>query len=220
MKNFEREKIIKIAAGWSHCLALTRTGKVYMWGHPYHEISNLHPAILEPRLVTELESLSVVDISCGDYHSAALSEGNIYTWGGNGYGQLGFNTSEYPDPFLVESATMVPGLRTWVEHVSCGGCFTAVLYKDGTVQGWGSNKYKQLHPSDKRAKWQHCWMINPSEGRVRSISCGNSTALMLVDTKPPSLERDFEAIEDGAKARNPKQLSPYILVSPFTGNES
>lgn len=189
-----------------------------MWGHPYHEISNEFPAILQPRLVTELESISVVDISCGDYHSAALSEGKVYVWGGNGYGQLGFNTSEYPDPFLVESPTLVPGLRTWVEQVSCGGCFTAVLYKDGTVQGWGSNKYKQLHPTAKTASWQHCWMINPAEGKVRNISCGNSTALMLVDTKPTSLEKDFDGLREEVQVRSTKNTSPYILVSPFTDN--
>lgn len=36
----------------------------------------------------------VTFIETGGYHSGAItSEGNVYTWGGNDYGQLGDNTT-------------------------------------------------------------------------------------------------------------------------------
>jgi len=42
--------------------------------------------------VQELSELRILDVCCGEGHTLALSEGNeVYSWGGNKFGQLGMN---------------------------------------------------------------------------------------------------------------------------------
>lgn len=43
----------------------------------------------------------VEQIACGNYHNAILADWKLYTWGGNGYGQLGYDTSGLFDPYFV-----------------------------------------------------------------------------------------------------------------------
>jgi len=43
-------------------------------------------------------------VACGFEHTLALSdEGNLYSWGGNDYGQLGSDEKEVYEPVMVNS---------------------------------------------------------------------------------------------------------------------
>mmetsp|Transcript_25606 Transcript_25606/g.29415 ORF Transcript_25606/g.29415 Transcript_25606/m.29415 type:complete len:95 (+) Transcript_25606:454-738(+) len=43
-----------------------------------------------PRIVELLSDAKIIQISCGDAHTVALSsDGKLYSWGGGGCGQLG-----------------------------------------------------------------------------------------------------------------------------------
>lgn len=68
--------------------------------------------------------LEIVFISSGGYHSAAINaKGELYTWGWNYYGQLGFeSTNDHPIPTLVES---FKGKK--VLYVTCGEKHTLAI---------------------------------------------------------------------------------------------
>lgn len=79
------------------------------------------------------------DIGCGVEHAIALkSDGTLWAWGRNQWGQLGDGTTtNRPTAIQIGSDT------DWV-HVSCGGFFTAALKADGTLWTWGHNAYGQM----------------------------------------------------------------------------
>ncbi len=66
-------RVIKIAAGETHSLAITEYGDVFMWGNN---------EFLQPELVVALDGINIVDIGAGWKYSACLSDqGELYTFG-------------------------------------------------------------------------------------------------------------------------------------------
>jgi alpha-tubulin suppressor-like RCC1 family protein len=83
-------RVIAVAAGWEHSLALTESGEVYAWG--WNKGGRLGLGDRKKRLVpTKVPGLTEVKaIAAGGAHSLALTEsGEMYAWGWNWFGQLG-----------------------------------------------------------------------------------------------------------------------------------
>jgi len=79
-----------------------------------------------------------IGIAAGANHGVLLKgDGSVWTWGGNGYGQLGTDGDDRWTPVRV------PGLGG-VRSVAAGEHFTMVLKADGTVWTWGQNEYGEL----------------------------------------------------------------------------
>ncbi|MES2934666.1 MAG: hypothetical protein V4805_14400 [Pseudomonadota bacterium] len=78
-------------------------------------------------------------IAAGYFHNAALkNDGSVWTWGYNGFGQLGNgNTTDTSTPIQV-------GNLSDVKAIAAGFFHTAALKNDGTVWVWGDNGYAQL----------------------------------------------------------------------------
>ena len=79
-------------------------------------------------------------MSAGFNHTVAIkTDGTLWSWGGNGLGQLGINTttsSNTPEQESTNSAN-------WVD-VSAGKYFTLAVKADGTLWVWGTNFNRQL----------------------------------------------------------------------------
>jgi alpha-tubulin suppressor-like RCC1 family protein len=74
-------------------------------------------------------------------HSAGIkTDGTLWTWGSNVYGQYG-NTSEYTSGF--SPVTTVAGGTNW-KQVSCGYAYSAAIKTDGTLWTWGQNSYQGI----------------------------------------------------------------------------
>lgn len=82
-----------------------------------------------------------VTFSAGADHGAAIApDGTLWTWGGNGYGQLGnglksWNAMAFPQRVGAE--------RSW-KMVSAGQSYTLAVAADGGLWSWGRNNYGQL----------------------------------------------------------------------------
>ncbi len=85
-------------------------------------------------------------ISCYGFHSVALrTDGTVWTWGLNNYGQLGDGTStDRNTPVQVIDPTDPTGFLQNVVSVATGGYHTLVVKADGTVWAWGNNNFGQL----------------------------------------------------------------------------
>ena len=82
---------------------------------------------------------SVVQVSAGNAHTLALkSDGSVWAWGDNTYGQLGDGT-------YINSITPVEicGL-TGIVAISAGFDYSMALKRDGSVWAWGYNNDGQL----------------------------------------------------------------------------
>ena len=75
----------------------------------------------------------------GEYHTVALdSDGAVWTWGHNGYGQLGDGTTT-----ARTTPAQISGLGS-VTAIATGGSHAIALKPDGTVWTWGYNALGQL----------------------------------------------------------------------------
>ncbi len=84
------EKIVKVATGAMHCLALGESGTVYAWGNNRGEMLGVGSAVESSPLPMVVPGLPpVADIAAGERHSLALArDGSLYGWGTNDFGQL------------------------------------------------------------------------------------------------------------------------------------
>ncbi|XP_051189657.1 RCC1 domain-containing protein RUG3, mitochondrial [Lolium perenne] len=85
-------RVIQVACGGYHSLALTDEGEVLSWGHGGHGQLG-HPTIQNHRVPLAIKALSeerIVYIACGGSTSAAISDkGDLYMWGNARDCQLG-----------------------------------------------------------------------------------------------------------------------------------
>ena len=136
-------KVIAIAAGQYHGLALCADGSIAAWGR--NNVGQLGDGTLIDRTLPVLvdgsgvlSGKTVVSIAAGEQHSIALcSDGTIATWGGNTNGQLGAAIEGRSNvPVAVERTGML--ITRTVLSISAGDSFCMALCEDGAVAGWGS----------------------------------------------------------------------------------
>ena len=121
------------------------------------------------RVVSVIRS-SWASISGGWSHSAGLkTDGSLWTWGLNSYGQLGNGRSA-----SCSTPAMVGRGTNWAK-VAVGGAHTLALEKDGSLWAWGANGTGQLGNGGN----QHAYApvkIMP-ESRWKEITAGKSHSL-------------------------------------------
>ncbi|KAJ8760134.1 hypothetical protein K2173_010990 [Erythroxylum novogranatense] len=103
--NLENVRVVQIASGGYHCLALTDDSKVLSWGFGGH--GQLGHSSIEsqkvPRVIDALADHRVVYITCGGSSSAAITdEGKLYMWGNAKDHQLGVPGLPEVQPCPVE----------------------------------------------------------------------------------------------------------------------
>jgi len=128
-----------IGAGEEHSCALVNGG-VKCWGK--NDLGQLGDGSFNnspiPVAVSGLGS-GVVAIAVGGAHGCALtSGGGVKCWGGNGYGQLGDNTT-----WWKSTPVDVTGLTSGVTAIAAGGGHSCALL-GGAAKCWGNNGAGQL----------------------------------------------------------------------------
>ncbi|XP_022653995.1 probable E3 ubiquitin-protein ligase HERC4 isoform X2 [Varroa destructor] len=145
-----QHKIVQVACGEQHSMALSEAGQVFVWGANNNgQLGDPEAKDAEnrghPRIVKKLGS-SAVQIASGSNHCLALANnGTVFAWGSNQCGQLGLGTAGnyVSTPQDVLSLQGVP-----LSQIVCGGQHSMVLSKSGTLLVWGSNRHGQLGLGD------------------------------------------------------------------------
>jgi alpha-tubulin suppressor-like RCC1 family protein len=142
--SLQGKQIAMVAAGSAHNLALSNDGKCYAWGRNVSgQLGTETNAgfILEPTLIKTLPYCKVAIIACGASHSMAVTtNGKCYSWGFNGYGQLGLgHTKTVTTPQLITSMQKLA-----ITHISAAVGFTLAHTLNDECYSWGQNGYGQL----------------------------------------------------------------------------
>ncbi|KAK0179955.1 hypothetical protein PV327_005649 [Microctonus hyperodae] len=132
------KKIVQIYCGQTSSMAVTNNGEVYAWGNNSVGQLGIGSYInqLSPQRVTGLVGVVIEKVVCGYSHTMALTdEGDLYVWGGNGYGQLGLGTkSNACQPVklsIPEMGRICDIAAIHYNHIS------AVLAEGGKIFMWG-----------------------------------------------------------------------------------
>ncbi|KAL1494566.1 hypothetical protein ABEB36_010144 [Hypothenemus hampei] len=134
-------KIIDIAAGQYHNLALTMTGDVYSWGWGIH--GQLGHGCCDNEYYPKLIKFNspVKQVAAGHAHSIVLTcSGKIYGFGSNVFGQLETNsrmeTKKCPRPTWI---VLMPDIYVPVDKISTSYFHNMAVTADQKVYMWGAS---------------------------------------------------------------------------------
>eukprot|EP00937_MAST-01D_sp_MAST-1D-sp2_P006793 g6793.t1 len=173
-------RVARVACGRQQTVAVTEAGEVYSWGQG-HEGALGHGVKTNesrPRLVEGLKGKRVVDVACGREFTLALtSAGELWSWGGNDYGQLGQGHSVR----YQRAPLRVAALQQRVVAVAAGEFHAAALGADGSLYTWGQGKEGQLgHGTRDSVSLPR--LVEGFEGKAADVDCGGGHTA-VVDTQ-------------------------------------
>ncbi|XP_058291700.1 probable E3 ubiquitin-protein ligase HERC6 [Hylobates moloch] len=177
-----------VSCGKEHSLAVCHKGRVFAWGAGSEGqlgIGELKEISFTPKKITTLNGIKIIQVSCGHYHSLALSkDSQVFSWGKNSHGQLGLG-KEFPSQASPQRVRSLEGIP--LAQVAAGGAHSFALSLCGTSFGWGSNSAGQLALSGRNVPVQSNKPL--SVGALKNlgvvyISCGaEHTAVLTQDGK-------------------------------------
>jgi alpha-tubulin suppressor-like RCC1 family protein len=198
-----------IAGGYDHSLAVLSNGTVRAWGA--NEFGQLGassgatvcgkgpaatPCRTVPVVVGRLRN--VVAVAAGIHFSLALlSNGTVWAWGENQFGQLGQGGTAGPSTCDGMPCGRVPVAVTGLTNVTAiaaGGDHALALLSNGTVMAWGLNSDGQLGDGTSTGPSTSCLDQAPCDptpapvttatgsplGNVEAIAAGDAFSLALV----------------------------------------
>uniref|UniRef100_A0A7N9CLE5 HECT and RLD domain containing E3 ubiquitin protein ligase 5 n=1 Tax=Macaca fascicularis TaxID=9541 RepID=A0A7N9CLE5_MACFA len=139
-------KIHSVDQGADHMLILSSDGKPFEYDYSMKHL----------RSESILQEKKIIQITCGDYHSLALSKGK-------------------DSPSLIEALD-----NQKVEVLACGGSHSALLTQDGLLFTFGAGKHGQLGHNSTQNELRPCLVAELVGNRVTQIACGRWHTLAYV----------------------------------------
>ena len=136
-------RVEAVAAGDNHSVALATNGSVYAWS--YNGSGQLGDGTMSnaptPVKVALPDDVRIEVVAAAGEHSVAVAtDGLVYAWGNNVYGQLGDGTmNNASTPIKVAP---LEGVK--IEVVAAAGSHSLAVGSDGSAYAWGTNMYGQL----------------------------------------------------------------------------
>lgn len=185
-KSVRGTTIQSVVAGGAHSCALLYTGGIKCWGSDAYGQVGDGPAstsdkysAVSVRNAADADFTDAVDLVGGDLHTCALtSDGTVWCWGYNFYGQLGKGDSGAgTDSSLPVAVSSLSGRAV---SITAGANHTCAVMDDGTAKCWGSNGDGQLGDGTTTQRVLPT-LVKDSAGtgwlnNVAEIKSGNSSA--------------------------------------------
>ena len=135
----------RFACGGDHVIVMDRTGALWSWGSNGSGqlgLGHTNPVVGIAQITKPLGMGNITSLAASAESSHAVdAAGKIWSWGYNGYGQLGDGSSmNRSSPVAVDVTTGIPAVRS----VTAGGYHTMAAAVDGSIWAWGYNGYGQL----------------------------------------------------------------------------
>lgn len=164
----------KLSCGEYHTMAIKTDGTLWAWGANVHGQCGTNTSGNYYSSPVQVGSdTNWIDISAGIGFTIGLkSNGTLWSWGTNDYGQLGYNTSYTYSCFNCTSSSGPPyyncfsgyyttctaiayksspvqigSLTTW-SKISAGAIHVGAIKTDGTLWTWGADEYLALGHSN------------------------------------------------------------------------
>jgi alpha-tubulin suppressor-like RCC1 family protein len=131
----------QVSAGFSATGAIKTDGTLWIWGYNINgQVGNNTSGRVYTPVTTFAGGNNWSQISCNGYSSAAIkTDGTLWTWGADFYGNLGIGFAGT----TFTPVTTFAGGTDWKE-VNVGHQNTAAIKTDGTLWVWGNNQHGQI----------------------------------------------------------------------------
>ena len=130
----------QVASGLDHTSAIKTDGTLWTWGYNvYGQLGINSAGTTNGRctpVTTFIGGTNWKQVSCSGRHISAIkTDGTLWSWGDNTYGQLGINNTTTP---ICTPVTTFAGGTNW-KQVAGGSYITVAIKTDGTLWSWGYN---------------------------------------------------------------------------------
>ena len=155
-----------VSTHYNHTAAIRTDGTLWLWGkNDYGQLADADGSEDDSSIPTQEASASTnwESVSTGAYHTVAIKDGEIWSWGRNNDGQIGDGT----DGIAVTATQESTNSTNWAK-VSAGGNTTAAINDDGEIWSWGAGDDGQLGDNSFVDS-----SLNPVQENSRSINWDN-----------------------------------------------
>ena len=220
-------RIITVALGGNHCLAVDIFGGVYSWGcnqkgqcgHP------IKKCIKAPLLISTNTGQCVRVAAAGYEHSLIVTQrGHVFTFGADHTGQLGLGRNhnyDSEDPRAHFKATPQPvhikldRNEVFITDVAAGAAHCIALDAKGRIFGWGNNDSGQLGEwsrEDDEVFFERYPVPIQLKGEttVRVAACGNNT--YALNARGQLFQWGVMEVENEPEQYQPNSTPIYIGV--------
>lgn len=167
--------LVQVSAGGNHNLAVRSNGQVLSWGvNDSGQLGYTTTWALseQPAVVSGLSG--IVAVAAGYEHSLALSStGEVWSWGGNSWGQLGSGSTA-----ARTAPARVAGLPS-IARVAAGAYHSLAVSTTGKVWAWGYNGSGQVGNGTKANQLTPIELATPTG--VKAIDAGFYHSLAVTD---------------------------------------
>ena len=149
----KNKEIISVNSGWEHSIAKDKNGMLYSWGNNsscqcgFDMNETVCGNIISPKNIYELNNKNIIEVSCGNEHTLALSlKGDVYSWGSVNDGVLGRkinnkNINGLAKPEIIQYFTKN---NIKIKHISSGSIHNLCLDYNNNIYSFGCSKGGQL----------------------------------------------------------------------------
>jgi len=164
--------------GFNDTVAIASPGTLYAWGSNSYGQLGAYTAIANGRSSpAQISSPATASwravVSGANFVSAIQTNGTLWAWGDNQFGQLGLS-----DLTNRLSPNQIGSLSTWTQ-VADGYYYCLAIQSNGTLWAWGNNSFGQLGLSDQTHRSSPVQVLG---GSWAQVSCGFSHSLALQST--------------------------------------
>ena len=182
----------QVSCGSQYMAAIKNDGTLWTWGNNSDGQLGINlqgaTAFRSTPVTTFLGGTNWKQVSCGVINTviganpvgvssvtctaAIKTDGTLWTWGGNMFGQLGINVVSAGTLIKCTPVTTFVGGTNW-KQVSCGGWTMGAIKTDGTLWAWGVNTSGQLGVNDTVVSVR-CTPVTTFVGGTnwKQVSCG------------------------------------------------
>lgn len=207
---------VSVSAGDFHTVAIKSDGTLWAWGDNHSgqlgDGTRGEGTLIPKKIGT---NTNWVKVSAGSYHTLAIkSDGTLWAWGDNYYGQLGDGTVVQSD-----RPKRVGDDNAWVE-ASARNLSSFGIKSDGTLWTWGNNQFGQLGDGSKIHRYEPKQIGIDRDNWIKVLVGGRHTLGIMSDNYKPADaiihnttlwawgENDYGQLGDGTKVDSlfPKRI--------------
>lgn len=194
-----------ISVGWDYMVCLRSDSTLWAIGSNYYGcLGELTDSIFMDDWVQVNSANNWVKIHCGSICAYAINDkGEVYSWGGNLYGQLGYKTTEQKTSALTliektNNCIDIQAAKSYLYNNSIYGFHTYFLNKDGSLCNMGSNYVCQLGTGE-------------ADGDAHTLYCEETPVIEIANCESELLLYP-NPCKDHFTIRMPENASEYTIT--------